>query len=373
MNLRRLQGIACGGTVVLLILAGLCGAKEKGDPQDGKAVYQEHCLVCHGREGKGDGLLSTSLKIRPANFASPVTQAKADADLLKTIQLGKAGTNMKAYKDRLEEDEIRNVLAYIRQLAQPISPGTPSPAPGPMTATFNPPSLDEIPPGKEGELIRFGHQLVENTRQSAEGYVGNALSCRNCHLGAGRVPNAGSFVGLSVVYPEYRPRNGRINTIEDRLDQCFERSLNGRALPRDSREMKALVAYIEWLSRGIPAGATIPWRGFPRISSTRQPDSAKGKTLFAGKCAVCHGPDGQGMPAAPPVWGPRSYNIGSGMARVSLAAAFIKANMPLGQGGTLTDDEAYDLAAFMDSRPRPDFARKVHDWPKGDKPPDSPY
>jgi thiosulfate dehydrogenase len=356
-----------------MVHVGPGGAKEKGDPQNGKAVYQEHCLVCHGREGKGDGLLSASLKIPPANLASPLTQARADADLLKIIQYGKPGTNMKPYKDRLEEEEIRDVLAHIRQLAQPGSPGTPSPAPGRMTVTFNPPSLDEIPPGKDGDLIRLGYRIVESTQEFAKGYVGNALSCRNCHLGAGRIPHAGAFVGLSVVYPEYRPRNGRINTIEDRFDQCFERSLNGRALPRDSQEVKALVAYIEWLSRGIPAGAEIPWRGFQRIAPTRPPDAVRGNTLFAGKCAACHGPEGQGTPAAPPLWGPRSYNVGAGMARVSLAAAFIKANMPLGQGGTLADDEAYDLAAFINGQPRPDFARKVHDWPKGDKPPDSPY
>jgi len=224
-----------------------------------------------------------------------------------------------------------------------------------------------------GEQIRLGYQIVVNTQEYAQPYVGNRLNCTNCHLDAGLNPNAASFVGLAAVYPEYRPRSARVNTLADRINECFERSLNGRALPPDSFKLQAVVAYITWLSRGVPSGATIPWRGLQRIESRRSLDSDNGKKLFAMKCAFCHGSDGQGTMAAPPAWGPQSYTIAAGMARVTVAAAFIKSNMPRGWGWSLSDDDAYDVAAYVNSRPRPDFPNKVHDWPKGGKPADAPY
>jgi thiosulfate dehydrogenase len=164
-----------------------------------------------------------------------------------------------------------------------------------------------------------------------------------------------------------------VNTLADRVNECFERSLNGRALPPDSSKLQAVVAYITWLSRGVPSGATLPWRGLQRIESRRTLDPANGKQVFANKCAFCHGSDGQGTMAAPPVWGPQSYNIAAGMARVTVAAAFIKSNMPRSWGWSLSDDAAYDVAAYINAQPRPDFPGKANDWPKGGRPADSPY
>ena len=244
---------------------------------------------------------------------------------------------------------------------------------GSAAIEFAPPSPETIPGSQLGEQIRLGYEIVVNTQQYAKAYVGNRLNCTNCHLDAGLNPNAASFVGLAAVYPEYRARNARVNTLADRVNECFERSLNGRALPPDGSKLQAVVAYITWLSRGVPSGATIPWRGLQRIGSQRPPDPVNGKTLFANKCAFCHGSDGQGTMAAPPVWGPQSYNIAAGMARVTVAGAFIKSNMPRGWGWSLTDSDAYDVASYVNSQPRPDFPAKVHDWPKGGKPADSPY
>jgi len=238
---------------------------------------------------------------------------------------------------------------------------------------FTPPSPETIPGTQLGEQIRLGYEIVVKTQEYASVYVGNRLNCTNCHLDAGLNPNAAPFVGLASVYPEYRASNGRVNTLADRINECFERSLNGRALPPDSSKLQAVVAYITWLSRGVPSGATLPWRGLQRIESRRPLDPGNGKNLFASKCAFCHGSDGQGTMAAPPVWGPQSYTIGAGMARVSNAAAFIKSNMPRGWGWSLSDDDAYDVAAYVNSQPRPDFPKKIHDWPKGGKPADSPY
>ncbi len=238
---------------------------------------------------------------------------------------------------------------------------------------FAPPSPDTIPGDQRGEQIRLGYRVIVNTQDYAKAYVGNALNCTNCHLDAGLNPNAASFVGLASVYPEYRARRGRVVTLPERINECFERSLNGKALPAESSRLQAVVAYIEWLSLGVPKGAKIPWRGLPRLAVSRKADSERGRQVFASHCAFCHGSDGQGSMAAPPLWGPKSYNIGAGMARISVAASFIKANMPRGWGWTLSDNEAYDVAAFINSQPRPDLPEKERDWPKGGKPDDAPY
>jgi thiosulfate dehydrogenase len=244
---------------------------------------------------------------------------------------------------------------------------------GSVPIEFSPPSPETIPGSQLGEQIRLGYEIVVNTQEYARPYVGNRLNCTNCHLDGGLNPNAASFVGLAAVYPEYRARNAKVNTLADRVNECFERNLNGRALPPDSSKLQAVVAYITWLSRGVPSGATLPWRGLQRIASQRPLDSDNGKKVFASKCVFCHGSDGLGTMAAPPVWGPQSYTIGSGMARVSVAAAFIKSNMPRSWGWSLSDDDAYDVAAYINDQPRPDFPGKANDWPKGGKPADSPY
>lgn len=238
---------------------------------------------------------------------------------------------------------------------------------------FLPPSPDTIPGDQRGDAIRMGYLMVVYTQEYGKRYVGNALNCTNCHIDAGLNPNAASFVGISTLYPKYDTRTDRVMRLEDRINECFERNMNGKAIAPDNTRLSAIVAYIEWLSRNVPPGSAVPWRGIPRITSTRAPDPANGKNVFAKKCVFCHGTDGQGSMAAPPVWGPRSYTIGADMARVGVAASFIKANMPRGRGWTVTDDEAFDVAAYINSQPRPDFPGKANDWAKGGKPADVPY
>lgn len=246
-------------------------------------------------------------------------------------------------------------------------------ATSPVDVLFAPPSPETIPGDLRGEQIRLGYKMIVNTQEYGKRYVGNALNCTNCHLDAGLNPNSASFVGLSTLYPQYRERAGRQMTLAGRINECFERSLNGKPLPHDSVKLTAIVAYIEWLSRNMPPGSAVPWRGMPRLTMTHQPDPLNGKKVFEKKCVFCHGSDGQGTIAAPPVWGPRSYNIGAEMARVGVAASYIKTNMPRGRGWTMTDDEAFDAAAYINTQPRPDFPDKIHDWPKGNKPMDVPY
>ena len=238
---------------------------------------------------------------------------------------------------------------------------------------------DRIPEGPLGEAIALGRRILTRTPENAPAYAGNALNCTSCHLDGGRMPWAAPFVGIWGVFPEYRSRNAKVNTLQDRINDCFERSLNGRRLPDASPEMAGILAYMHWLSRGVPTGQSVTGRGFLHIKSTPMPDPARGARVYARKCTLCHGDQGQGSYAPsgemvyPPLWGPKSFNIGAGMARLNTAAAFVKANMPSGQGGSLTDQEAFDVAAFFTRQPRPDFAGKLEDWPKGDKPDDARY
>lgn len=244
---------------------------------------------------------------------------------------------------------------------------------------FRVPDRATLPEGPLGDAIRRGEQLALRTREELPEHVGNGLHCASCHLQAGTVAGAGPWVGLAGVFPEYRARNARINTLEMRVNDCFERSMNGTPLDPTSPEMAAFVAYIGWLSRDVPAGREVEGRGFRRIADPPEPDEARGQALYASKCAVCHGENGEGRDTYegayqfPALWGDRSFNLGAGMARLDTAAAYVRWNMPLGQGGTLTDQEAYDVAAFFTRQPRPDFARKHEDWPQGGKPRDARY
>lgn len=178
--------------------------------------------------------------------------------------------------------------------------------------------------------------------------------------------------GVYARFPQYRSRSGAVIRLEDRINDCFVRSLNGRPLAVDEGDMRDIVAYMAFLSRTVPVGADVPGQGIAKLAPLPT-DTAHGAAVFAASCARCHGEAGQGTPLATPLWGARSYNIGAGMARVRTTAAFIRRNMPYDRPGTLSDQEAFDVAAYIDSRPRPDFPGKEHDWPNGDAPPDVAY
>ena len=240
------------------------------------------------------------------------------------------------------------------------------------TVAFAPPADSLIPSDAVGRSIRRGRALLARTRDSLPDHVGAALQCVSCHPQDGRQPGAMPWVGVYARFPQYRSRNAALSLIEDRINDCFLRSMNGRALDPASSEMRDIVAYMAFLSRGVPVGAAVEGEGLARLPNLKG-DSGRGAALFQPNCARCHGADGDGTAVAPPLWGDRSFNIGAGMARVRTAAAFIRHNMPLDRPGTLTDQQAMDVAAYVTSQPRPDYAGKENDWPAGGAPPDVPY
>lgn len=234
------------------------------------------------------------------------------------------------------------------------------------------PSDSLIPSGAMGASIRRGRAILLHASDSLRGHVGNKLTCTNCHREAGTLAASGPWVGSYAGFPQYNARAGRVIRIEDRINECLRRSLNGTPLASDGRDMADIVSYMAFLSTGLPHGAHAAWLGYRRL--TPLPADAKaGAGVYADNCARCHGPAGAGTNVAPPLWGAQSFAIGAGMARINVTAAFIRWNMPFDRPGQLTDQQAYDVAAFVLSHARPDTPRKELDWPNGDPPEDAAY
>lgn len=261
---------------------------------------------------------------------------------------------------------ISAVLVGISWIA-----GCSKPAPSRPAATVAADSL--IPAGPYGDAVRRGRALVTATRDSLPGHVGNKLRCTSCHLDAGH-RESGTWLGVFARYPQYRARSGLVETIEYRVNDCFRRSMNGTALDPAGPDMRDIVTYLAFLSRGV---GVAPPGGGPNTRLQRwasfTADTSAGARVFAASCAKCHGNAGEGTAGAPPVWGPESYNIGAGMSRVRTAAEFISRNMPFDTPGTLSDSQAFNVAVYVNAHPRPDFRGKANDWPHGDPPPDVAY
>jgi len=226
--------------------------------------------------------------------------------------------------------------------------------------------------------VKRGLALVTATRDSLPSNVGADVRCVSCHLDNGRRSYAMPWVGVYGRFPQYRSRSGRVIRLEERINDCIRRSLNGRALAVEGDDMRDIVSYLSWLSRGTVSGARIRGTGIDSLVPIAF-DTTRGRVAYGQHCARCHGPDGAGMlrrgliSAGPPLWGAGSFNIGSGMARVRVMAAFVHRHMPMDMPGTVTVQAAFDVAAYIGSRPRPDFPGKELDWPNGDAPVDGAY
>jgi len=217
-----------------------------------------------------------------------------------------------------------------------------------------------------------GLAILASTRDSLPQNALSALRCMSCHLDSGTRRNGIPLTGVYARFPQYRARSGQVDMLQDRINDCFLRSLNGRAIAPTSSAMHDIVAYMAWVSRGIDVGDSVPGQGLRKLQPLK-PDTAHGRTLYASTCIQCHGPNGEGTQIAPPLWGGQSFNIGAGMARLYTAASFIRYNMPYSAPGSLSDQDAFDVAGFVLSHPRPDFPGKENDWPNGDPPPDVAY
>jgi len=238
-------------------------------------------------------------------------------------------------------------------------------------------------------LVSYGAQLISHTSRylGPKGIVlqiSNGMNCQNCHLGAGTVVYANNFGSVTSQYPKFRPRSGTIENLYKRVNDCMERSLNGKALDTNSKEMKAIAAYIQYIGSNVKKGDKAIGSGFKDLEwLTRAADPVNGEKIFITKCVSCHQQNGGGQinPEGneftyPPLWGVNSFNDAAGLFRLGNIAKYIKYNMP--QGAThlsplLSDEEAWDVAAFIISKERPHLS-VPKDWPdKTTKPIDYPF
>jgi thiosulfate dehydrogenase len=228
-----------------------------------------------------------------------------------------------------------------------------------------------LPAGPQNDLIRYGQQLVSETARHigksaidpAKRYAGNNLACSHCHINSGLKPFGIPLVSTFATFPMMVDE--KVMSLAERLNGCMTRSMNGKPLPDDGREMEAMVAYLQFIGRRTPQGVRVAGMGLPPLRKpARAPDPAQGETVYATHCAKCHKDNGQGEPLMapgigyeiPPLWGDDSFNAAAGMSRIETAAAFIHVNMPVGatpDEPILTQQQAWDVAAFVTSKPRP--------------------
>ncbi|MGF6594211.1 c-type cytochrome [Pseudomonas sp. 2835] len=360
--------------------------------------YTQFCSDCHRPDGRGVPGLFPPLAGNPSiASANPTSLLHITLTGWETAQ---TATHSRVYTmpgfARLADEEIAEILTFVRgrwgnnsspitakqvkALRDQLNPQTTD------SSAFETPRLANLLAAANADQVIRGMRLHLQTRELLPDNVGNALNCTSCHLNAGTVADGSPFVGVSAFFPSYAPRAGKEVTLEERINGCFRRSMNGKPIPPQSADMQAMVAYFDWMKMNTQPGDKVAGRGVGKIDTAIKPDLDNGKQVYAEQCAVCHGSNGEGLAREdgslvyPPLWGDQSFNIGAGMARTYTAAAFVKRNMPigfhekfpLGQGG-LSDQEAVDVAAWFSQQPRPDFPDKVKDWPKGGKPVDARY
>jgi thiosulfate dehydrogenase len=239
------------------------------------------------------------------------------------------------------------------------------------------PDSTAIPPGEAGKMIRYGKELITHTAnyfgpKGSIAQISNGMNCQNCHLDGGSRLFGNNYSVFMATYPKWSDRGGKLQPATGRIRDCFIRSLAGQSPDTTGYEVRAMLAYMKWMGRGIKTGQKLFGTSTEKLDYiARAADPVKGKMVFISKCKVCHGIDGQGLLAAdkksytyPPLWGWHSYNDGAGIYRVSNLAGFVKNNMPFGatyQNPQLTNEQAWDVAAFVDSQPRPHYDQSK-DW-----------
>ena len=251
------------------------------------------------------------------------------------------------------------------------------------------PDTTGIPNSNEGMLIRYGRELIAHTSyylgpKGTVAHITNGMNCQNCHLDAGTKTWGNNYSAVFSTYPKFRERSGTVENVYKRINDCIDRSLNGQPMDSNSREMQAISAYIRWVGKNVPR-ETKPWgAGIRDLAFMDRPaDPSKGRIVFIQKCQRCHGPEGKGLLDAagteyiyPPLWGDNSYNKGAGLYRVSRFAGYVRDNMPFDapyNSAGLTTEEAWDVAAFVNSQSRPDKDYRK-DYPNvAGKPIDHPF
>jgi len=251
------------------------------------------------------------------------------------------------------------------------------------------PDSTEIPKGAMGEDIKYGHELIVHTSRyfgpnGSIAHLTNGMNCQNCHLEGGTRTFGNNFASFYSSYPKLSNRSGKMSPPSQRIVECMQRSLSGVSPDTNSKEIRAILSYLKWIGQGVKKSDKLFGTASEKLPFlTMAADPEKGKVLYLGKCQTCHGKDGEGVWSKdrneyiyPPLWGKFSFNDGAGMYRIINMAGFIKNNMPYGANylnPQLSNEEAWNLAAFIESQPRNHF-NQSQDWKDlRKKPIDLPY
>lgn len=289
--------------------------------------------------------------------------------------------NLDAIGEFFESDSTPKVAATT-----PINTETST---GATSIYWTPPSFEQITDLKKLDLVFYGKELIEHTAKflGPKGNVSsltNGQNCQNCHLEGGTKIFGNNYGAVASTYPKMRARSGTKESIQKRVNDCFERSLNGKPLKNNSLEMRSIVAYIQFLGSNIPKGSKAEGSGLKDLRFLeRAADPVKGKPLYEAKCASCHQSNGEGTRnpdgveySFPPLWGSHSFNDGAGLYRLTNMARYVKYNMPFGVSHdqpSLSDEEAWDISAYIISMPHP-HKNTPTDWPDiSKKPIDHPF
>lgn len=280
-------------------------------------------------------------------------------------------------------------MAAIFSCSQEDKAGYTAKEPVTRPAVWTPPDSNAMPTGEAGNMIRYGKELLTHTAEyfgpdGSISHLSNGMNCQNCHLDGGTRLFANNYSLVAASYPKLSNRSGKLQPISQRIADCFMRSLNGKVPDTNGREVKAMTAYLLWMGQGVKKGQKLYGNATQKLSYlTTAADPVKGRVIYVTKCKVCHGERGQGMFAAdkksyayPPLWGPHSYNDGAGMYRIGNLAGFVKNNMPFGatyKKPQLSNEEAWNVAAYICTQPRPHFDAH-NDWKNlKNKPIDIPF
>ncbi|HEC12202.1 MAG TPA: c-type cytochrome [Acidiferrobacteraceae bacterium] len=344
-------------------------AWSQSDAKYSAQIYKKNCAACHDTGNAGAPPLSDA-----GNWDNRLSWPRWVTN--RRVINGYGTMPPRGGNNALSDQDVKDAVTYM--IAR-IEAGPQKEAENPKKtsrrnknkATPNngkyhkPPQNRETPKDSYGDEVRLGKKIFTQTYKYARRYVGNEMSCANCHLDAGRKPNAAPMWAAYGMYPAYRRKNDRTNTLQERIQQCFRFSLNGISPALDAPELRALTSYMHFISKGVPVGVNMPGRGYPQIKKTGfDPNPARGETVYKTRCTSCHGSNGKGKnrPGGgyiyPPLWGGDSYNKAADMYQIKHLAGFIKTNMPKDQEGSLSDQQALDAAAYINTQLRPGDPRK---------------
>lgn len=219
-----------------------------------------------------------------------------------------------------------------------------------------PPSMDDLDPDDElTPFIERGKDLLDGS-ESISDEEGDKLSCMSCHAD-GDDTDGESLVGVTSEYPKYDDRNDAVITMEEKVNDSIMHTLNGEPISYDSEEMRSIIAFLTYISKGE---SYEEHQDDKTVEDFSNPDLDNGEALYEKKIKDASPPD---------LFGKNSFTDGSTLSRMSVMTDYVKNYLPEDDPGSLSDQEATDAAAYILSQDRPEWRKDDPEW-RSNKPDD---